>query len=106
MSLLATAESSREALPVIPLRVQMSEAGETFPWQGMLEQPNVHYLYRTFFNAVDLHNKLAVGPRSVSSVCVGSLPLKLRLSLVALAETNAHRVHQAPQAHFRPMQPF
>jgi hypothetical protein len=51
MTLLSTAGSSREALPVMRRRVYMSEAGDMFHWQGKLEQPNVHYLYRTFFNA-------------------------------------------------------
>jgi hypothetical protein len=46
-----------------------------------------------FSTPLDVHNKLAVGPRSVSSVCVGSLPLKLWLSLVALAETNAYLIY-------------
>jgi hypothetical protein len=40
-----------------------------------------------------VHNKLAVGPRRVSSGCVGSLPLKLWLSLVALAETNVYLLY-------------
>jgi hypothetical protein len=40
-----------------------------------------------------VHNKLAVGPRSVSSGCVGSLLLKLWLSLVALVETNAYLLY-------------
>jgi hypothetical protein len=53
--------------------VYMSEDGDLICLQGKLEQPNVHYLYRSFFNAVDVHNNLAVGPRSVSGVCVGPL---------------------------------
>jgi hypothetical protein len=62
-------------------RVYMSEDADLIRWLDKLEQPNVHYLYRSFFNAVDVHNKLAVGPRSVSGLCVGSLPLKLWLSI-------------------------
>jgi hypothetical protein len=65
----------------------MSEDSDLIHWQGKLEQPNVHYLYRSFLNAVDGH-KLPVGPRSVSGVCVGSLPFKLCLSFLAIAETN------------------
>jgi hypothetical protein len=74
-------------------RVYMSEDGDLIRWQGKLEQPNVHCLYCSFFNAVDVHNKLAVGPRSVSGVCVGSLPLKLWLSFLAFAETNAYLLY-------------
>jgi hypothetical protein len=93
MTLLATAGSSREAPPVMRRRVYMSDDGDLVRWVGELQQPNVHYLYRSFFNAVDVHNKLSVGPRSVSSVCVGSLPLKLWLSFVAIAETNAYLLY-------------
>jgi hypothetical protein len=90
MTLPATAGSSREAPPVMRRRVYMSDDGDVVRWRGELQQPNVHYLYRSFLNGLDVHNKLAVGPRSASSVCVGSLPLKLWLSFLAmLAETNA-----------------
>jgi hypothetical protein len=107
MTLLATAGSSREALPVMPRRVYMSEAGDMFHWQVKLEQPNIHYLYPSFFNAADLHNKVSVGPQSVSSVFVGSSPLKLWLSLVAIVETNAYHVYiKHHKLTFRPIQPF
>jgi hypothetical protein len=93
MTLLATAGSSSEAPIVYRNRLFMGDEGEKVAWEGKLEQPNVHYLYRSFFNAVDVHNKLAVGPRSVCKVVVGSLPLKLWLGLLALAETNAYLVY-------------
>jgi hypothetical protein len=53
----------------------------------------VHYIYRSNFNAMDVHNKLAVGPRSVCSMRANSLPLKLWLSMLAIAKTNAHLVY-------------
>jgi hypothetical protein len=90
MTLLATAGSSQEAPKVLRKRSYMDEAGDLGPWVGELEQPDVHYLYRTNFNAVDVHNELAVGPRSVHDIGVNSLELKLWLSLLAFAETNAY----------------
>jgi hypothetical protein len=93
MTLLATAGSSREAPTVMRRCVYMSEDGDLICLQGKLEQPNVHYLYRSFFNAVDVHNKLAVGPRSVSGVCVGSLPFILWLSFLGIAETIAYLLY-------------
>jgi hypothetical protein len=41
-------------------------------------------------NAVDVHNKLALGPRSLCTVGANSLLLKIFLALVAIAETNAY----------------
>jgi len=89
MTLLGTAGSSDEAQPVMRRRVFMSEEGDLVRWTGELQQPNMHAIYRTFFNAVDVHNKLALGPRSVCSVGANHLLLKLWLAVVAIAETNA-----------------
>jgi hypothetical protein len=89
MTLLATAGSFQEAPKVLRKRSYMDEAGHLVPWVGELEQPDVHHLYRTNFNSVDVHNKLAVGPRSVNDIGVNSLELKLWLNLFAFAETNA-----------------
>jgi hypothetical protein len=90
MTLLATAGSSQEATKVLQKRSYMDEAGDLVPWVGELEQPDVHHLYGTNFNSVDVHNKLAVGPRSVNAIVVKSLDLKRWLSLFAFAETNAY----------------
>jgi hypothetical protein len=68
----------------------MSDEGDLVRWTGKLRQPNIPYIYRSHFNAVDVHNKLAVGPRSVNNVGANHLMLKLWLSMVAVAETNAY----------------
>jgi hypothetical protein len=70
----------------------MSDGGDMVRWQGELHQPDVHYIYRSNFNAVDVHNKLAVGHRSVCNMGANSLPLKLWLSM-PIAETNACLVY-------------
>jgi hypothetical protein len=93
MTLLGTAGSSKEAPPVMRRRVYMSKNGDLVRWVGELQQPDIHAIYRTNFNAVDVHNKLSVGPRSVNDVATNSLPLKLWLSLVAFAETNAYLMY-------------
>ena len=83
MILLGTADSSAEAPKVMQRRVLMSQAGDMVHWQGELEQPNVHYIYWKFFSTVDIHNKLAVGPRSVKSVGANHLLLQIWLTMVA-----------------------
>jgi hypothetical protein len=93
MTLLGTAGSSREAPPVMRRRMYMTDDGDMVRWVGELQQPDIRYIYRSNFNAVDVHNKLAVGPRSVCNVATNSLPLKLWLSLVACAETNAYLMY-------------
>jgi hypothetical protein len=70
--------------------VYMSDDGDMVPWQGELQQPNVHYLHRPFLNAVDVPNKLPVD-RSVSGVSF--LPFKLWLSFLAIAEINAYLLY-------------
>jgi hypothetical protein len=87
MTLLGTAGSSDKAQPVIWRRVFMSEEGVLVRWMGELQQPNMHAIYRTFFLAVDVQNKLALGPRSVCSVGGNHLLLKLWLAMAAIAET-------------------
>jgi hypothetical protein len=47
--------------------------------------------YHTYFNTVDVHNKLALGPHSVCIVGADSLQLKIFLALVAVAESNTYR---------------
>jgi hypothetical protein len=73
--------------------VYVSNEGDMVRWQGELQQPDVHYIYRSNFNAVDVHNKLAVGPRSVCNLGADLLTLKLWLSMLAIAETNAYFVY-------------
>jgi hypothetical protein len=80
ITLLGTAGSSREAPPVMRRRMYMTDDGDLVRWVGELQQPDIHY-------------KLAVGPRSVCNVATNSLPLKLWLSLVACAETNAYPMY-------------
>jgi hypothetical protein len=64
MTLLGTAGSSDEALLVTRRRVYRIELGDLVRWEGKLEQPMIHTEYRMSFNAVDVRNKLALGPRS------------------------------------------
>jgi hypothetical protein len=65
MTLLGTAGSSQEALPVMRHRVYMSDNGDRVRWVGELQQPHIHDIYRSHFNDVDVHSKLSVGPRSM-----------------------------------------
>jgi hypothetical protein len=81
MTLLGTTGSSKEAPPVMRRRVYMAEDGELVGWTGELKQPDIHHIYRSSFNVVDVHNKLSVGPRSVCNVAKTSLPWKLWLYL-------------------------
>jgi hypothetical protein len=93
MTLLSTAGSSNEAPAVMRCRVYISDDRDMVRWQGELQQPDVHYIYRSKFNAVDVHDKLSVGPHSVCSVGANSLVLKLFLSVVAFAEANAYLMY-------------
>jgi hypothetical protein len=90
MTLLGTAGSSDEAPLVTRCRVYMNEFGDMVRWEGELRQPMIHAEYRTYFNAVDVRNKLVLGPHSVCPVGANSLQLKIFLALVAMAETNAY----------------
>jgi hypothetical protein len=93
MMLLGTAGSSKKAPLVMRRRLYLSDGGDLVRWVGELQQPDIHYIYRSNFNAVDVHNKLAVGPRSVCNVATTSLPLRLWLSMLACAETNAYLMY-------------
>ena len=42
---------------------------------------------------MDIHNKLAVGPRSINSVGANHLLLKIWLTMVAMCETNAYLMY-------------
>jgi hypothetical protein len=50
----------------------------------------IHAEYRTYFNAVDVHNKLALGPHGVCTIGANHLQLKIFLAPLAMAETNAY----------------
>jgi hypothetical protein len=90
MTLLGTTGSSDEA-PLITRRcVYMNEFGDMVRWEGELRQPTIHAEYRTYFNAVDVHNKLALGPHRVCTIGANHLQLKIFLALLAMAETNAY----------------
>jgi hypothetical protein len=93
MTLLSNAGSSKDASVVMRRRVYMSDEGDMVRWQGELQQPDVHHIYRSNFNAVDVHNKLAVGPRSVCNMGAKARPLKPWLSMLAIAETNAYLMY-------------
>jgi hypothetical protein len=93
MTLLGTTRSSKESPPVMRRRVYMTQHGDLVRWTGEINQPDIHHMYGSNFNAVDVHNKLSVEPRSVCKVATGSLPLKLWLYLVACAETNAYLMY-------------
>jgi hypothetical protein len=68
----------------------MNEFGDMVRWEGEVRQPMIHAEYRTYFNAVDVHNKLALGPHSVCTIGANHLQLKIFLALLAMAETNAY----------------
>jgi hypothetical protein len=68
----------------------MNTFGDMVGWESELLQLMIHAEYRTCFNAVDVHNRLALGPRSVCTVDENHLHLKILLALVAIAETNAY----------------
>jgi hypothetical protein len=68
----------------------MDEFGDMVRWEGELRQPMILAEYRMHFNTVDVHNKLALGPRSLCTVGANHLLLKIFLALVAIAETIAY----------------
>jgi hypothetical protein len=60
MTFLGTAGSSKEAPLVMRRRLYLSDGGDLVRWVGELQQPDIHYIYRSNFNAVDVQDKLAV----------------------------------------------
>jgi hypothetical protein len=92
-TLLGTAGSSLGAPTVMRCRVYMDSEGELVQWTGELNQPNIHFISRTFFTAVDVHNKLAFGPHSVCSIDANNLLPKVWLASVAISETNSYSTH-------------
>jgi hypothetical protein len=93
MTLLGTTGSSNEAPVESRHQVYMSQDGDLVRWVGKLEQPQIHAIYRTYFNAVDVNNKLALGPRSVSSLSSTSLPLKIWLATLAIGGASAYLMY-------------
>jgi hypothetical protein len=90
LTLQGTAGSSDEAPLITRRRVYMNEFGDMVRWEGELRQPMIHAEYCTYFNAVDVHNKLALGPHSVCTIGANHLQLKIFLALLAMAQTNAY----------------
>jgi hypothetical protein len=68
----------------------MTQGGDLVCWTGERMKPDIHHTFRSNFNAVHVHNKLSVGPRSVCNVATASLPLKLWLYLIACAKTSSY----------------
>jgi hypothetical protein len=89
MTLLSSADCSKEASVVMRRRcMYMSNEGDLVRWQGELKQPDVHYIFSSNFIAVDVLDKLAVGPGSVCNVAANLL--LLWLTMLAIALTNAY----------------
>ena len=60
-----------------------------------LEQPHVHSIYRAGFSSVDIFNKIALGPHSVSKAYKSKRwTHRFFASLLAMCETNAYLVHK------------
>jgi hypothetical protein len=92
MTLRSTAGSSKDAPVVMRHQVYMHDEGDLVRWQGELQQPDVRFIYWFNVNAGEVYDKLAVGPRSVYNVGANSLPLKLWLSMLAIAKPHAYLV--------------
>jgi hypothetical protein len=90
MTLLSTAGSLNASPLITRRRDYINEFGDMVRWEGELRQPMIHAEYRISFNAVDVHNKLALGPHSVCTIGANFPQLKIFLALLAMAETNAY----------------
>jgi hypothetical protein len=90
MTLLGTAGSPDEAPLITRRRVYMNEFDDMVRWEGELRQPMIHAEDRTYLNAVDVHNNLALGLHSVCTIGANPLQLKIFLALLAMAEANAY----------------
>lgn len=92
MVLVATCGTSQDAEEITRHRSYYDpDAGAVVKWTGQLQQPQIHELYRSNFNAVDLFNRLAFGPGSIGTgISTKSFELRLFLSTLAMAETNAY----------------
>jgi hypothetical protein len=106
MTLLGTAGSSKQAPPVMWRRVYMTQGGDLVRWTGEFKQ-HICYLYRSSFNAVDVHNKLAVGPRSVCKCSLFLLAIKTVLIPDCMCgDQCVFDVHASSQIVFRNLQSF
>lgn len=90
MALIATTGSSADAPVTNRRRTYMDVDGNNRTWFGSLEQPVVHSIYRKYFNGVDVHNKLTVGPGSmVKHIQVKDFRARIIMALIAMCCTNA-----------------
>ena len=49
----------------------------------------MHSIYRRYFNSVDVHNKLTVGPGSMARMLVKNFRARVVMALIAMCATNA-----------------
>jgi hypothetical protein len=50
-------------------------------------------MHRTYFNAIDVNDELALGRRRVCAASPSSLPMKIWLSTLAISLANAYLIH-------------
>jgi hypothetical protein len=91
MACLATMGTSVDVPEQVRERVYYDpEIDDIVNWSGTLNQPAMHALSRSHFNAVDLFNRLAFGPGSVSAaINTKSADTRLFLACLAVVVTNA-----------------
>jgi hypothetical protein len=91
MVLVGSTGSSAEAPEVErPRRYWDGKRGEVVGWIGKLQQPMMHYIYRSYFNRVDLFNRYTFGPGSiVTALRTDSFDVRMFITLIAFCVTNA-----------------
>ena len=62
--------------------------GQVVPWSGQSTMPQAIKWYRSGFNAVDIFNKLAVGPNSCATLVSQSETHKMFRAFLAMTKTN------------------
>eukprot|EP00873_Tetraselmis_striata_P021957 jgi/Tetstr1/442221/TSEL_003177.t1 len=71
------------------------EGGKIVKHRYPISQPNCHAFYRHHFNAIDIMNKLFVGPNSVSTVWQTREHMKkFFMCTLAVCETNAYNAYR------------
>eukprot|EP00873_Tetraselmis_striata_P014034 jgi/Tetstr1/434298/TSEL_023405.t1 len=71
------------------------EGGKIVKHRYPISQPNCHAFYRHHFNAIDILNKLSVGPNSVSTVWQTREHMKkFFMCTLAVCETNAYNAYR------------